>query len=237
MSLPPRSTKTATICEYKQFWHERKVFWYKRHREWFTVWRLEFIWFICQKHRSNTKTGHINANSIAGFKFHDIRTWLLSGRFDILLITETKIDASFSNGRFNVVGFWMHRVDRNIYGGGLMIFIRNDICFHVMTHFHLALSTFRAESMMLKVKIKISWFALTGIYKPPNFPKSQWKFELSSIFDATTTISNDVIVLGDFNCDLMELNKPPMDRRDLSDLLDIYNLENLITSPTRITVK
>ena len=129
----------------------------------------------------------------------------------------------------------MHRVDRNIYGGGLMIFIRNDICFHVMTRFHLALSTFRTESMMLKVEIKISWFALAGIYKPPNFPKSQWKFELSSIFDAATTISNDVIVLGDFNCDVMEPNKPPMDRRDLSDLLDIYNLENLITSPTRIT--
>ena len=32
---------------------------------------------LAKKHRANTKIGHINANSIAGFKFHDIRSWLL----------------------------------------------------------------------------------------------------------------------------------------------------------------
>ena len=92
-----------------------------------------------------------------------IRSWLLSGRFDILLITETKIDASFSNGQFNVDGLRMHRVDRDIHGGGLMIFIRNDICFHVMTRFNMDLSIFRTESMILKVKINRSWFVLAGI--------------------------------------------------------------------------
>ena len=97
------------------------------------------------------------------------------------------------------------------------------------------LSSFCIESMMLKVKINSSWFALAGIYKSPNFPKSQWKFELSSIFDAVNMISSDVIFLSDFNCDMMEPNKLPMDSRDLCDLLHIYNLENLMTSPTRIT--
>ena len=51
----------------------------------------------------------------------------------------------------------MHRVDRDIHGGGLMIFIRNDICFHVMTRFNMDLSIFRTESMILKVKINRSW--------------------------------------------------------------------------------
>ena len=96
------------------------------------------------------------------------------------------------------------------------------------------LSSFCIESMMFKVKINRSWFALAGIYKP-NIPKSQWKFELSSIFDAVNMISSDVIFLSDFNCDMMEPNKLPMDSRDLCDLLDIYNLENLITPPTGIT--
>ena len=36
----------------------------------------------------------------------------MSGRFDILLMTETKIDATFSNSQFNVEGFRMYRVDR-----------------------------------------------------------------------------------------------------------------------------
>lgn len=95
----------------------------------------------------------------------------MSGRFDILLITETKIDASFSNSQFNVEGFRIYRVDRNVHGGGLMIFMRNDICFHVITRFNIDMSSFRTESMLLKVKVNKSWFAIVGIYRPPNIPK------------------------------------------------------------------
>ena len=134
----------------------------------------------------------------------------------------------------------MYRVDRNAYGDGLMIFIRNDICFYVITRFNVDMSSFRPESLLLKVKINKSWFAIVGVYGPPNIPKSQWKRELiisAAIFEAATTISNDTIFLGDFNCDVMEPNRPPMDELDLCDLLDIYNLKKLITSPTRTTEK
>ena len=135
--------------------------------EQFTVWYLEFVWFFSKKYWVYTKIGHINTNSITGFKFHGIRSWLLSERFDILLITETKIDAGFGNGQFNVDDdFHMHYVNRDIHGGGLMIFLRNDICFHVITCFNMDLSSFCIKSTMLKVKINRSWFALAGIHKP-----------------------------------------------------------------------
>ena len=51
----------------------------------------------------------------------------------------------------------MYRVDRNAHGSGLMIFMRNDICFHVVTRFNIDMSSFRTESMLLKVKINKSW--------------------------------------------------------------------------------
>ena len=144
------------------------------------------IWFffLCngKQHRANSKIlkiGHINGKSITGFKFYEIRSWLMSGRFDILLITETKIDATFSNSQFNVEGFRMYRVNRNAHGGGLMIFIRNDICFHhVITRFNKDMSSFRTESMLLKVKINKSWFAIVGIYRHPNIPKASGNLNL-----------------------------------------------------------
>jgi len=60
--------------------------------------------------------------------------------------------------------------------------------------------------------------------------------ELSALFDATATVTNNLIYIGEFNCDLMLPDKPPKDGRDLSDLVDIkfYNLKNLIEIPTRI---
>ena len=76
-----------------------------------------------------------------------------------------------SNSQFNVEGFPMYRVDRNAHGSGLMIFMRNGICFHVVTRFNIDMSSFRTESMLLKVKIDKSWFAILGVYRPPNIPK------------------------------------------------------------------
>ena len=72
---------------------------------------------ISRKHRSNLKLGHINANSIGGFKLHEIRSWLISGRFDLLVISETKIDATFPNSMFHVDGFRFCRCDRKAGGG------------------------------------------------------------------------------------------------------------------------
>ena len=73
-------------------------------------------WNASEKH----KIGHINANSIAGFKFHEIKNWLMHGRFDILAIFETKLDKTYPDSQFAIQGFRMCQSDRNIYGGGLI---------------------------------------------------------------------------------------------------------------------
>ena len=192
---------------------------------------------MAEKHRTNFKIGHLNANSIAGFKFQEIKTWLLSGRLDILVVSETKLDSTFPNSQFNVDGFRFCRMDRNIHGGGLMTFVRSDVCFTHVKEFHSLYSEewadFRTESIALRVKIAKSWLTIIGVYRPPSIPKSQWKYELSSLFEAATTLTDYVIFLGDFNCDLLHPDKPPKDGRDLIDLLDVYDFKNLIQSATR----
>ena len=37
-----------------------------------------------RKHPTNVKIGHINVNHIAGFKFHEIKSWLLDGFWSYL---------------------------------------------------------------------------------------------------------------------------------------------------------
>ena len=84
---------------------------------------------LSKTHRRNVKIRHINANSIASFKFHEIQNWLMRGRFDILAISETKLHKTYPDSQFAIQGFRMCRSDRNIYGGGLMVFVRSDL-FH-----------------------------------------------------------------------------------------------------------
>ena len=110
-----------------------------------------------QNYRLNFKLGHVNANSIGGFKFYEIRTWLLSGRFDILVISETKIDGSFPDSQFQVEGFRLCRSDRKAGGGGLMIYVRSDIHFVKVKYLKGITpeewAAFRTETIILKFKL------------------------------------------------------------------------------------
>ena len=85
-----------------------------------------------------SKIGHINANGIVGFKFHDIRK----------LATVWKIRRHTSHNRDELIASAM--ANRDLHDGGLMIFIWNGICFHLMTRFHMNLSSFRTESSFWK---------------------------------------------------------------------------------------
>ena len=52
----------------------------------------------------------------------------IKDNIDVLLVSEIKIDDSFPNGIFLIDGFSTpYRLDRDSDGGGLMLFVREDI--------------------------------------------------------------------------------------------------------------
>ena len=72
----------------------------------------------------NVIFGHLNINSLRN-KFESISE-LIKGKFDIFLINETKLDASFPSNQFAMSGYKFVRKDRNKFGGGIAFYI-NDI--------------------------------------------------------------------------------------------------------------
>ena len=42
----------------------------------------------------------LNINSVAGFKFQEVKSVILQGLFDIVILAETKIDAGFPDSQF-----------------------------------------------------------------------------------------------------------------------------------------
>ena len=64
--------------------------------------------------------GNLNMNSISG-KFDQLKT-VIQGNIDILVIVETKLDASFPESQFFIEGYSKpYRYDRNRNGGGVLI--------------------------------------------------------------------------------------------------------------------
>ena len=70
--------------------------------------------------------GQLNINSIRN-KF-DFLAQQVKGNIDILMISETKLDESFPVGQFLIDGYSVpFRFDRNGNGGGILLYIREDI--------------------------------------------------------------------------------------------------------------
>ena len=72
--------------------------------------------------------GHLNINSIRG-KFEALKAFV-KNNLDILVVSETKLDHTFPFNQFFMEGYRLIRHDRKIngqYGGGVMVFIREDI--------------------------------------------------------------------------------------------------------------
>ena len=68
----------------------------------------------------------ININSIRN-KF-DALVSGIRGNVDILTISETKIDDSFPNKQFLIDGYTApYRLDRNSVGGGILVYVREDV--------------------------------------------------------------------------------------------------------------
>ena len=69
---------------------------------------------------------HLNIN-LSRNKF-DYLIEQIMGNIDFLLISETKLDSSFPTGQFLSNGYSEpFRIDRNSQGGGIMLYVREDI--------------------------------------------------------------------------------------------------------------
>ena len=78
------------------------------------------------KNMNKLLTGNLNINSISN-KFDQLKL-LVRGKVDILVVMETKLDSTFPTPQFLIEGYSEpYRFDRNRNGGGVLIYVREDI--------------------------------------------------------------------------------------------------------------
>ena len=78
------------------------------------------------KNMNRLLIGNLNISSIPN-KFDQLKL-LVRGKVDSLVITETKLDSTFPTSQFLIEGYSEpYRFDRNRNGGGVLIYVREDI--------------------------------------------------------------------------------------------------------------
>ena len=92
------------------------------------------------------------------------------------------------------------RADRNDKGGGLLLYVKEDIPRRYIT----VNFTPKIEAIVLEINLKKRKWLLLGIYNPH---KDMTNTFLSSIGEKLNELSlkyENIVILGDFNCEMCE---------------------------------
>ena len=161
---------------------------------------------------------HLNINSIRN-KI-DILASLVRGTVDIMLISESKIDDSFPTNQFLIPGFSTpYRKDRDGKGGGVLLYVRQDIPSKCLNYSHSHCEK-KKENLFIEINLHKKKWLIGGSYNPSKSTTLDHTNYLSKCLDYFSTSYDNIIILGDFNC---EPSEPA-----IIDFCDIYNLKNLV---------
>ena len=144
----------------------------------------------------------------------------VKGKIDVLMISETKIDESFTQGNFLIHGFSSpYRLDRDSKGGGIMLYIREDIPSNFVASDNKPIESLYVELNLQNVKMLINCS-----YNPHKPDIGNHLAALNSFLDVHSTKYEKMFIMGDFN---VEIDDPKMQT-----FCEVYNFKSLIKQPT-----
>ena len=121
---------------------------------------------------------------------------------DVLVITETKFDDTFLTSQFLVTGFSIsYRLDRNRNGGGIMIFIRDDIPSKMLTK-HVFPDVI--EGLFIELNFRKAKWLLFGKYHPPTQSDSYYFNNLDKALDLYSQYDKKLFVRN-FNTEVSDV--------------------------------
>ena len=165
---------------------------------------------------------HSNIRSIRN-KFDFITEYFLD--FDILCFAETHLDVNILSDSLILTDKFdaPYRKDRSNHGGGLLVYLS-----HELVHKHrLDLEGYWNESTWAEIKVNRQIYLL-GTFYSPRTSDANFFDSLNKNIEKALDITNNVIIVGDMNEDLLKPNV-----HNLKDLLILNSLNNVISEPTR----
>ena len=135
------------------------------------------------------------------------------------MISETKLDELYPSMQFNIDGYNIFRSDRNAKGGGILMYLRDDILCKLIPVRNRTIEGFFIQLKLTKKK----WF-LCCSYNPHRRFISNHPIDIGRNLDLLSTNYENILLLGDFNAEVED--------NFLKEFCDLYGMKNLIRIPT-----
>ena len=167
--------------------------------------------------------GTLNINSLPP-KFEQLKL-IIGNSLDILVIQETKLDPSFPHEQFVIDGYKRpYRLDRNRNGGGVIIYVREDIPSKVLNKHNFSENI---EGLFVEVNLRKMKLLFFGTYHSTHnvygSPDIKYFEQLGLALDVYSNYDK-FLLAGDFNVE--------EDAECLQEFLFHYNAKNLVKEKT-----
>ena len=164
--------------------------------------------------------GNLNINSLPN-KFDQLKL-IIQDKIDILILTETKLDSNFETSEFCIEGYSKpYRRDRNRNGGGILIYVREDIPSKELLKFKFPSDI---EGIYIEINLRKTKWLLLGTYHPPSQSDNYFFQNIGSSIDFYCQYYEKFLLVGDFNAEDTEPH--------LAEFLRNYDAKNIVKNKT-----
>ena len=188
--------------------------------------------------QNNLNICHLNIRSIKAHNRLEQLEELITNThtFPIVALTETHLDGTVTDSEINIPNYTIHRKDRNRNGGGVAIYIHNNL---TATR-RLDLEVPNLEIVWVEIKVDKHKILVGSCYRPPGQRVALVDEFLELLSSSLDKVQDNrlaaISLLGDFNdrCENWDTNHSHSELGNkLKILLTQHNLFQLIDEPTR----
>ena len=189
--------------------------------------------------KDNLNISCINLNSIlCENRLDQIQSIMNNGCFTAFSVCESKLDKTISDNNIKIPGFQTVRKDRNRFGGGLILYLREDVCFRRLP----LLESKVFEMICVEMFISGKRIILSCCYRPPNEDNLSHVSFLNDLNLTLEKLRNEncyiSIIQGDFNLGNSfafydNLTPKPLDNRAKAIFENVGNYTQIIDIGTR----
>ena len=170
---------------------------------------------------------HINCCGLFG-KLTVITFVLQETKIDILRIMETHLSDKIKYEEIRIDGYNVQRLDHsNRQGGGCLLYYREDS--DVISKPKLEVKS--VEATWIEAICRSQRLLIGTIYRSPKDKDFYDRFK--NILEDLWTKQNNILMIGEFNSDLLTKNKKEQGKK-LQHILNMFALKNIIKKPTRV---
>ena len=173
---------------------------------------------------------HINLRSMLS-KISELRLIAQNSNAAVIGVSETWLDSSVRDSEISIPNYTVFRKDRNSHGGGVCVYVRNDIAYNKRTD----LMQDNLESLWIELKLpKTRPILVCVAYRPP---KQQDFFSMMEecMLKCNNLMDSECYILGDFNINLLHSGNRRLQQEGQKNWCNMFDLCQLISVATRIT--